>query len=135
MAPMTHQKCGYFANSVIVSYSLTSLAGYSSKFITQSVRQLLNTLEIISCLFHYVGNLNFRLASPKHLPNILIWQLSEMVILSVMPMQVHSRIAQPMTIPLNLPSTFPPASVDMCGRKFGRWYNMIWMEKIIGQHT
>ena len=22
-----------------------------------------------------------------------------------------------------------------CGRKFGRWYNMIWMEKIIGQHT
>ena len=53
-----HQKCGYFANSVIVSYSLTSLAGYSSKFITQSVRQLLNTLEIISCLFHYVGNLS-----------------------------------------------------------------------------
>jgi phosphinothricin acetyltransferase len=22
-----------------------------------------------------------------------------------------------------------------CGRKFDRWYNMIWMEKIIGQHT
>ena len=22
-----------------------------------------------------------------------------------------------------------------CGCKFGRWYNMIWMEKIIGQHT
>jgi len=21
-----------------------------------------------------------------------------------------------------------------CGRKFNRWYNMIWMEKIIGQH-
>lgn len=21
-----------------------------------------------------------------------------------------------------------------CGRKFGRWYNMIWMEKIIGPH-
>ena len=21
-----------------------------------------------------------------------------------------------------------------CGYKFGRWYNMIWMEKIIGQH-
>ena len=21
-----------------------------------------------------------------------------------------------------------------CGRKFGRWYNMIWMEKIIGEH-
>lgn len=21
-----------------------------------------------------------------------------------------------------------------CGRKFGRWYDMIWMEKIIGQH-
>ncbi|SHK64942.1 phosphinothricin acetyltransferase [Selenomonas ruminantium] len=21
-----------------------------------------------------------------------------------------------------------------CGRKFGRWYNMIWMEKFIGQH-
>lgn len=22
-----------------------------------------------------------------------------------------------------------------CGYKFGRWYHMIWMEKIIGQHT
>ncbi len=22
-----------------------------------------------------------------------------------------------------------------CGYKFGRWYNMIWMEKIIGPHT
>lgn len=22
-----------------------------------------------------------------------------------------------------------------CGYKFGRWYNMIWMEKIIGEHT
>ena len=22
-----------------------------------------------------------------------------------------------------------------CGYKFGRWYNMIWMEKIIGTHT
>lgn len=22
-----------------------------------------------------------------------------------------------------------------CGFKFGRWYNMIWMEKIIGKHT
>ena len=21
-----------------------------------------------------------------------------------------------------------------CGKKFGRWYNMIWMEKIIGEH-
>ena len=21
-----------------------------------------------------------------------------------------------------------------CGIKFGRWYNMIWMEKIIGEH-
>ena len=21
-----------------------------------------------------------------------------------------------------------------CGRKFGRWYHMIWMEKIIGDH-
>ena len=21
-----------------------------------------------------------------------------------------------------------------CGYKFGRWYNMIWMEKIIGKH-
>ncbi|MBQ7477690.1 MAG: N-acetyltransferase, partial [Selenomonadaceae bacterium] len=21
-----------------------------------------------------------------------------------------------------------------CGHKFGRWYNMIWMEKIIGKH-
>jgi len=22
-----------------------------------------------------------------------------------------------------------------CGYKFGRWYNMVWMEKIIGEHT
>lgn len=22
-----------------------------------------------------------------------------------------------------------------CGRKFGRWYHMVWMEKIIGEHT
>ena len=22
-----------------------------------------------------------------------------------------------------------------CGRKFGRWYTMIWMEKLIGEHT
>ena len=22
-----------------------------------------------------------------------------------------------------------------CGHKFGRWYNMIWMEKIIGEHA
>ena len=22
----------------------------------------------------------------------------------------------------------------LCGHKFGRWYNMIWMEKIIGEH-
>ena len=22
-----------------------------------------------------------------------------------------------------------------CGYKFGRWYNMIWMEKMIGEHT
>ena len=22
-----------------------------------------------------------------------------------------------------------------CGYKFHRWYNMIWMEKIIGEHT
>ena len=22
-----------------------------------------------------------------------------------------------------------------CGRKFGRWYTMIWMEKMIGEHT
>ena len=22
----------------------------------------------------------------------------------------------------------------LCGRKFGRWYNMIWMEKLIGPH-
>ena len=21
-----------------------------------------------------------------------------------------------------------------CGYKFGRWYNMIWMEKVIGEH-
>ena len=21
-----------------------------------------------------------------------------------------------------------------CGYKFGRWYNMVWMEKIIGEH-
>lgn len=22
-----------------------------------------------------------------------------------------------------------------CGRKFGRWYSMIWMERLIGEHT
>lgn len=22
-----------------------------------------------------------------------------------------------------------------CGYKFGRWYNMVWMEKLIGEHT
>ena len=22
-----------------------------------------------------------------------------------------------------------------CGYKFGRWYDMIWMEKLIGDHT
>ena len=22
----------------------------------------------------------------------------------------------------------------LCGYKFGRWYNMIWMEKLIGDH-
>lgn len=22
-----------------------------------------------------------------------------------------------------------------CGYKFGTWYNMVWMEKIIGRHT
>ncbi len=22
-----------------------------------------------------------------------------------------------------------------CANKFGRWYNMVWMEKIIGEHT
>ena len=22
-----------------------------------------------------------------------------------------------------------------CGYKFGRWYDMVWMEKIIGQHV
>lgn len=24
---------------------------------------------------------------------------------------------------------------DRCGFKFGRWYSMIWMEKLIGEHT
>lgn len=24
---------------------------------------------------------------------------------------------------------------ERCGYKFGRWYDMIWMEKIIGEHT
>ena len=24
---------------------------------------------------------------------------------------------------------------EKCGRKFGRWYDMIWMEKLIGEHT
>lgn len=22
-----------------------------------------------------------------------------------------------------------------CGYKFNRWYNMVWMEKLIGEHT
>ena len=24
---------------------------------------------------------------------------------------------------------------ENCGHKFGRWYHMVWMEKIIGEHT
>ncbi len=24
---------------------------------------------------------------------------------------------------------------ENCGYKFNRWYDMIWMEKIIGEHT
>lgn len=27
------------------------------------------------------------------------------------------------------------AESHMCGFKFGRWYNIIWMEKMIGEHT
>ena len=27
------------------------------------------------------------------------------------------------------------AHFHQCGRKFGRWYDMIWMEKLIGEHT
>ena len=27
------------------------------------------------------------------------------------------------------------AHFHKCGKKFGRWYDMIWMEKIIGEHT
>lgn len=27
------------------------------------------------------------------------------------------------------------AHFHQCGRKFGRWYDIIWMEKIIGEHT
>lgn len=27
------------------------------------------------------------------------------------------------------------AESHMCGFKFNRWYNMIWMEKMIGEHT
>ena len=26
------------------------------------------------------------------------------------------------------------AHFHQCGKKFGRWYDMIWMEKIIGEH-
>ena len=26
------------------------------------------------------------------------------------------------------------AHFHLCGRKFGRWYDMIWMEKLIGEH-
>lgn len=27
------------------------------------------------------------------------------------------------------------AHFHLCGKKFGRWYDMIWMEKLIGEHT
>ena len=27
------------------------------------------------------------------------------------------------------------AHFHLCGKKFGRWYDMIWMEKMIGEHT
>ena len=26
-------------------------------------------------------------------------------------------------------------SFEKCGYKFGRWYNMVWMEKMLGEHT
>ena len=26
------------------------------------------------------------------------------------------------------------ARFHKCGKKFGRWYDMIWMEKLIGEH-
>jgi phosphinothricin acetyltransferase len=27
------------------------------------------------------------------------------------------------------------AHFHLCGKKFGRWYDMIWMEKIIVEHN
>jgi len=27
------------------------------------------------------------------------------------------------------------AHFHLCGRKFGRWYDMVWMEKLIGEHS
>lgn len=29
----------------------------------------------------------------------------------------------------------PAGEYHKCANKFGRWYNMVWMEKIIGEHT
>lgn len=29
----------------------------------------------------------------------------------------------------------PAGEFHRCGYKFGRWYNMVWMEKCIGEHT
>ena len=31
-------------------------------------------------------------------------------------------------------SIYVDDSMKRCGRKFGRWYDMIWMEKLIGEH-
>ena len=31
-------------------------------------------------------------------------------------------------------STFAAKTCNICGYKFDTWYNMVWMEKIIGEH-
>ena len=28
----------------------------------------------------------------------------------------------------------PVGSFTRCGYKFGRWYNMVWLEKLMGEH-
>ena len=29
----------------------------------------------------------------------------------------------------------PVGSFTRCGYKFGRWYNMVWLEKLMGEHS
>ena len=40
-----------------------------------------------------------------------------------------------MLIAIQLTNTFLQQVANKCAHKFGRWYDMIWMEKILGDHV